>query len=219
MIEWDAIATAAGGLATAAGAVATLIVGLGAVKAARAVGDKQAGIADRQSKIADRQANIQAEQAEISKTQTAIQARQVRMADVSNRIQLFDRRMRTFNSTKDFLLHFTYEERSEETIARNNEFHERMLESRFLFDQSVHDVLTSVFDKKNELRAIFAIYYSEQPVVKKLGLGDRITDAYQWAQDQLDVLHVVFAPFLDMAPNAVLEEYEAVAATAAPTVY
>jgi hypothetical protein len=186
-------------IAALIGASATIATGFLAVLGAVVIGVLQL-------KLGRVQARIQINQTRLTHAQTKIQDRQVRLADASNRIGLFDRRMTTYQTTKEFLLDFRYQEDSVMVRKLDQRFNDRLIESRFLFDQSIYDYLTEIWEQKIKLKKYMAVMDSDAPTFRKLTAEGEINGLFAWAEDRLKTMHSVFAQFLDIAPPATEDE-------------
>lgn len=136
----------------------------------------------------------------ITRQQTSIAERQTRLAELTLRYQLFDRRMTVYNSTAEFLA----------AIVRDGTYPSRELEaaflsalgtSRFLFPSETHTGISEISDKAmafrlSSLKAKGSTAVGDQAEAES---GEAQADALKWFFDRLKSLPDLFGDELRLS--------------------
>jgi hypothetical protein len=161
------------------GALATFSAGLMAVGGAVWVGRKQVAVAARQAEILDRQAKL---------------------AELTLRHELFDRRWKVFEATRNFIAGVINDD-GVPSDAVLRAFFVAQIEAQYLFPNGVYQALREISDRALENSAVKT---TMQALYQKEGhYGNDNVEKFhatmQWLNDRLHHLSDIFGADLNMA--------------------
>lgn len=138
-------------------------------------------------------------QARISATQTEILSKQTELAAATLRSELFERRMKTYEVTAEFVARLTIRDVSVSvTEDQSDQLALKIRESQFLFRPEVYKAMVEIWDYGNRMQFAKTLYISSYTVATDM-TRDALSElaiVKSWADQRILTLNEVFSPDL-----------------------